>query len=181
MSSKESDEELIVAAIAGEQRAFRVLVERYESIVAKTVIGMLGSNQEAEDVGQEVFIRFYNALKNFKGEAKVSTYLCRIAINLSLNVLKKRKRNFQFFSSKDVEETTASLAISKEKDDEYKELIHLALSKISAEFRAVIVLRSLQAYSVKETAEILKIPMGTVMSRHKRGQEQLKKVLEKLR
>ena len=118
MSSKESDEELIKAAIAGKQEAFRVLVERYEDLVAKTVIGMLGSNQEAEDVGQEVFIRFYHALKNYKGEAKLSTYLCRIAINLSLNALKKKKRRFQFFSSKDVEETSDVLLTSEEKNNE---------------------------------------------------------------
>lgn len=181
MSHKESDEELIKAAIAGKQQAFRVLVERYESLVARTVIGMLGSNQESEDVGQEVFIRFYHALKNYKGEAKVSTYLCRIAINLSLNAIKKRKRVFQLFSSKNAEEVSDHVSISAESDYEHKELVHLALSKINTEFRAVIVLRSLQSYSVKETAEILKIPMGTVMSRQKRGQEQLKKVLEKLK
>lgn len=179
--SKQSDEELIETAIAGDQNAFRVLVERYESIVASTVIAMLGSNQEAEDVGQEVFIRFYHALKSYKGEAKLSTYLCRIAINLSLNALKKRKRIFQLFSSKDSEELSSIGMHSEEKDFEYKELVHMALAKINTEFRAVIVLRSLQGYSVKETAEILKIPSGTVMSRQKRGQEQLKKILEKLK
>ncbi|RMH54101.1 MAG: sigma-70 family RNA polymerase sigma factor, partial [Bacteroidetes bacterium] len=87
-----SDETLVARARQGDEQAFRNLVERYESTVAATVIGMLGAGPEAEDVGQETFIRFYRALHQFRGEAAVGTYLTRIAINLSLNALKRRRR-----------------------------------------------------------------------------------------
>ncbi|NIR47450.1 sigma-70 family RNA polymerase sigma factor, partial [candidate division KSB1 bacterium] len=92
-----TDRELIDNVRAGDSQAFEQLVKRYESQVAATVIGMLGSCQEADDVGQEVFIRFYKAIHQFREEARLGTYLTRIAINLSLNELKRRKRRHLLF------------------------------------------------------------------------------------
>ena len=83
------DLELVERARAGDDGAFRVLVERYESQVAGTVVGMLGRCPEADDVGQETFIRFYKGLAGYKATASVGTYITRIAINLSLNELKR--------------------------------------------------------------------------------------------
>ena len=84
------DAELIKLAQDGEDAAFAILVTRYESRIAKTVIGMLGDTIEADDVGQETFVRFYRSLGSFRGDAGLGTYLTRIAINLSLNELKRR-------------------------------------------------------------------------------------------
>jgi RNA polymerase sigma-70 factor (ECF subfamily) len=89
----EQDERLIIQSKAGDVAAFKELVQRHEGKVAGVVKSMLGSTPEAEDVGQEVFIKFYESLDKFRGDSMVSTYLVRIAINLSLNELKKRKRN----------------------------------------------------------------------------------------
>ena len=86
------DTALIDRARAGDEAAFRGLVERYESQVAATVVGMLGPGDEADDVGQETFVRFYQALSKFRGEAALGTYLTRIAMNLSLNAIKRRQR-----------------------------------------------------------------------------------------
>ena len=93
-----SDEQLVDAARGGDKDAFKELVGRYERRIATTVIGMLGHCAEADDVGQETFIRFYRALHSFRGESSVGSYLTRIAINLSLNELKRRKRRFSLFS-----------------------------------------------------------------------------------
>jgi RNA polymerase sigma-70 factor (ECF subfamily) len=87
-----TDRELIERARAGDERAFHDLVERYEPRVAATVVGMLGPGDEAEDVGQETFIRLYRSLDRFRGDSSLGTYLTRIAINLSLTALKRRKR-----------------------------------------------------------------------------------------
>src|SRR5215207_4833149 len=96
-----TDQELIGRARAGDERAFRLLVERFEPVVAATVTGMLGPGDDADDVGQETFIRFYRALGDFRGEASVKTYLRRIAVNLSLNALKRRRRFALRFLSRD--------------------------------------------------------------------------------
>src|SRR3970040_2420094 len=86
------DQELVGRSRGGDADAFRALVERYQGVVAGVVIRMLGHGDEADDVGQETFLRFYKALDTFRGEAAVKTYLTRIAMNLSLNALKRRRR-----------------------------------------------------------------------------------------
>ncbi|MDH5745133.1 MAG: helix-turn-helix domain-containing protein, partial [Candidatus Aminicenantes bacterium] len=79
---KLNEQELVRAAKNGDKNAFKELIKKYEHQVAATVIGMLGNCPEAEDVGQETFIRLYQSLDKFRGEASLGTYLTRIAINL---------------------------------------------------------------------------------------------------
>ena len=161
--------------------AFKQLVERYEGQIASTVIGMLGNGPEAEDTGQEVFIRFYKALDKFKGDAALGTYLTRIAINLSLNTLKKRKRT-QLIARLGGEQEKIMIQIpdnglSQEQRDT-QEWVQKGLQQLPTDFRAVVVLRLLDGYSTKETAEILGLPIGTVLSRLTRGQKKLKEILK---
>ena len=99
-----TDRALIDQARAGDEAALRVLIERYEPQVAATVVGMLGPGDEADDVGQETFVRFYQSLDKFRGDAALGTYLTRIAINLSLNALERRKRQRWRFWSRDDEQ-----------------------------------------------------------------------------
>lgn len=146
-------------------------------------MGMLGPVVEADDVAQEVFIRFYQALDNFRGESQVSTYLSRIAINLSLNELKRRQRQqkrFLFWQRGDQHMPDPVDEHTDPQRSEDQEMVHKALQYVEEEFRAVIVLRLLEGYSVKETADLLNIPMGTVASRLARGLDRLKEVLTKL-
>ena len=99
-------------------------MRRYESKVAATVVGMLGAGNEADDVGQETFIRFYNALKNFREEASVGTYITRIAINLSLNELRRRKRRRFLFKATDPENEAEEPAVNDTSDNfDKKEII----------------------------------------------------------
>ncbi|MGD9900839.1 MAG: RNA polymerase sigma factor [Calditrichaceae bacterium] len=173
-----NDAELIVEAKNGNPKACRDLVKRFESRVAATVIGMLGSTPEADDVGQETFIRFFNSLDSFRGDAEVSTYLTRIAINLSLNEIKRRKRK-SFLEFRDINDNDFSYD-DKQSDghqEEDKELINNAIQALKPDFRAVVVLRLIDGYTTSETSEILKIPVGTVLSRLARAQEKLKQIL----
>lgn len=94
---QDSDEELVDLSKEGDMDAFKELVNRHEGKVAGVVYSMVGQCPEAQDIGQDVFIRFYESLKKFRGEAAPSTYIVRIAINLSLNELKKRKRRNLLF------------------------------------------------------------------------------------
>ena len=174
-----SDLALIERAREGDERAFRALVERHESRVASTVIGMLGPGDEAEDVGQETFIRFYRSLDRFRGDSSIATYLTRIAINLSLTALKKRKRLRSRFVSRDgAARTDAEDAWDPREDIERQDArrrVRAAVDRLSADHRAVVVLRMIEGYSTRETAEILEIPVGTVMSRLARAMERLER------
>lgn len=173
-----TDEELVIAAREGDDDAFKEIVVRFEPIVARTVIGMLGDCAEADDVGQETFIRFYKALPRFRGDSSVKTYLTRIAMNLSLNELKRRKRRRLRFATKPVEEYH-DLADEKQEraGDVDKERVWMAIGELEDKFRSVVVLRLIDGYSTEETGRILGIPLGTVLSRLSRGQKKLRELL----
>jgi len=140
---------------------------------------MLGQCQEAEDVGQETFIKFYKNLKNFRGESSVGTYLTRIAINLSLNELKRRKRRRWLFSSINKKDYS-NIAAGEDRFErkETKEIVQQCIKKLAPEFQSVVVLRLISGYSVEETSKILKIPEGTVFSRLSRAQKKLRELLK---
>jgi RNA polymerase sigma-70 factor (ECF subfamily) len=176
------DNELVKASIEGDKKAFGEIVDRYQTMVARTVKGMLGDSVFAEDLGQEVFIKLYHSLPDFRGDAKLSTYIQKIAINLTLNEIKRRKRFFSMFSQTSgnkMHEYDVAESDEEEKKDA-KELVNKALKKMEPKFRIIITMRMLQGYSTKETAEILDLPLGTVLSRLARAQEQMRKILGKL-
>lgn len=175
--STPSDRELVQASMNGDSSAFRTLVERYESRIAATVVSMLGPGSEADDVGQETFIRFYNNMSNFRGDSALSTYLTRIAINLSLNVLKHRQRMQKYrLPLEHAHNETGNLPDYDAK--EKKQQVFRALQTLDAKHRAVVVLRYLRGYSTKQTADLLNVPQGTVLSRLARAQDKLKRVLK---
>mgnify|MGYP000639521792 CR=1 FL=1 len=176
-----TDEEIIQSIKAGDQSHFKYIIERYNTLVHSTVTHMLGINETAEDIVQNVFIRLFNHLDQFKGNSKLSTYITRIAINLSLNEIKRKKRR-TFLSLFTKEDQLIPIQDESDKTEVYdtKELISKGLYALDEKYRAVIVLRLIEEYSTKETAEILQLPEGTVLSRLARGQEQLRNVLKKL-
>jgi len=173
-----TDAELIAMALSGDQMAYRQLVLRYESRVAATVIGMLGYCPEAEDVGQETFIRFFKSIERFRGDSSVGTYITRIAINLSLNELKKRKRRNLFFQDKPIENLQVSDESGAFVKMENRDYINKALMLLNEKDRAVILLRLSEGCSTEETATILDMPVGSVLSRLSRAQKKLKELVK---
>lgn len=177
-----TDAELIEKIKENDRLAFKELIDKYETQIASVTLNMLGDCPEAEDIGQEVFIRFYKNINNFRGEAAINTYLTRIAINLSLNELKRRKRKRIFFTA--VVDVHDSPIMGQDGDDEYqdkeiRELINKSVQQLSSKYRAVVLLRLIEGFSTEETAQILAIPMGTVASRLARAQLKLKNMLSK--
>ncbi len=176
-----TDRALIDQARTGDEVALRALIERYEPQVAATVVGMLGPGDEADDVGQETFVRFYQSLDKFRGDAALGTYLTRIAINLSLNALERRKRQRWRFWSRDDEQAPPEPSVDgrdEQTASERAQAVHAALDQLKPAFRAVVVLRMIEGYSTKETAALLEIAEGTVLSRLSRGMKQLETILK---
>lgn len=180
--SSSDEHELVKSSLEGDKNAFGEIVTRYQGMVARTVKGMLGDTVFSEDIGQEVFIKLYHSLSDFRGEAKLSTYIQKIAVNLTLNEIKRRKRFFSMFSQKgnsDMHEFEVADQDDAERRDA-KEIVSKALMKMEPKFRIILTMRMLQGYSTKETAEILNLPLGTVLSRLSRAQEQMRGILSKL-
>lgn len=159
----------------GNMASFKLLVHKYEGKVAGVVKSMLGDTPEAEDVGQEVFIRLYEALDSFKGQSALGTYLVRIAINQSLNELKRRKRRSQLFSTLNGEAEKSTY----DPTNDLSEMIRFEINQLDPNARAVVTLRMIEGYSTEDTAKVLNIPLGTVLSRLSRAQKKLREVFNK--
>jgi RNA polymerase sigma-70 factor, ECF subfamily len=173
----DDDRALVARAAAGDESAFRVIVERHESAVARTVTAMLGPGDEADDVGQETFIRLFRALPNFRGDAQLRTYLTRIAVNLSCDALERRKRRSRWVrlvgGASDPPLAATDDAARAVEQDERNAVVRRAVQSLDAKYQAVVVLRLLEERSTNEAAELLGVPPGTVMSRLKRALEKL--------
>jgi RNA polymerase sigma-70 factor (ECF subfamily) len=176
-----SDSEIIDRILNGNPDLFRVLVERYKSPVAAIIKGMLGDCAEADDVGQETFIRLYNSLANFRGDAALKTYLIRIAMNLSLNEIKKKKRfnrSTVFIDSGVNVDHDDGMLVSER--TETMEMIQKAIDSLDSRQRSVFILRIVEGYSTKETAKILKIPLGTALSRLARAINEMRGLVTRI-
>ncbi len=176
------ENELVAQSLKGSSSAFGEIVRRYRGMVARTVKGMLGDSVYAEDIGQDVFIKLFKSLPEYRGEAKLSTYIQKIAVNLTLNELKRRKRFYSMFSqtgNNEMYEYEIPVHDTEEKR-EAAEIVGKALKSMDPKYRIILIMRMLQGYSTKETAEILDLPVGTVLSRLSRAQDQMKEILNKL-
>ncbi len=174
-----SDEMLVARVLGGDTEAFRTLVEHYETTVAGVVFGMVGPGADADDIGQEVMMKLYAALGGFRGEASLKTFVTRIAINHCLDHLKKRKRFFRRFRALDYEMDHALVGlVDSGKQAEERQAIGRALMNLPVPFRSVIVLRLIEGHSTSETAAILGMPEGTILSRLARAKKQMAAQLE---
>ena len=168
------DQDLVEFSKAGNMAAFKEFVKRHEGKVAGVIYSILGQGAEAEDVGQEVFVKFYESLGKFKGESAPATYLIRIAINQSLNEVKKRKRKNTIFTSIDHGKNVKMMD-----EEDINNVVQFELNKLDPDFQSVVTLRLIEGYSTQETADILDVPLGTVLSRLSRAQKKLREVLVK--
>ena len=169
---------LVEAVRAGKRDAFRKIVEQNERFITKVTVGMLNNTADAEDIAQETFLRFYRMMHQYKGESSLRTYLTKIAMNLSLNMLKKRKA--EAWKNRELSDNWLSDGVDSYKKLDDSALIEAALTALPEEFRSVVVLRLVQGFSTKETAGLLDIPQGTVLSRLARGQQKLREIIMKL-
>jgi len=166
---------------AGEPRAFEELVRGYQHRVFGVALRMLGSRAEAEEIAQEVFLRAHRALAEFRGEAKLSTWLYAIASRLCLNRLASGDRK----RVRDGEETLLRLpsgvadAAAELERTEIEGALREAIAGLPEERRIVVVLRDLEGLSYEEIGQALDLEPGTVRSRLHRARLDLKAKMER--
>ncbi len=144
---------------------------------------LTSSRQDAEDIVQEVFVRLYQKLEQFQGEAMLSTWLYRMTVNAGLDALRRFKRRQKWETSLALIVNEAAFAKEnpgQQAHIEISEKLQKALSRLRKPFRAVIVLRDFEGLAYDEIAEVLQIDKGTVASRLHRAYAKLKKELEAL-
>lgn len=185
-----SDNQLIEAAKAGDGDAFSEIVARYRNPLTNFLYRMLGDYEEAVDLAQESFVRVYFALERYRTDHAFSTYIYRIATNLAITELRKRKRRrilsmtglFDFGEGevKDLEpEDLRPNPAERLAQDERGRVIETALASLPEKYRAPVVLRDVEEKSYEEISDILNLSLGTTKSRISRGRAVLKEKLEK--
>lgn len=179
----DSDAPLVARAVAGDHKAFELLVIKYQRRVQRLIGRMVRDVDLVEDIAQETFIRAYRALAQFRGEAQFYTWLYRIAVNTAKKALMDLKRNptvsENSFKSDDDDETSflENELTSSETPDavlaskEIAQIINAALEALPEELRQAITLREIEGLSYEEISEAMNCPIGTVRSRIFRARE----------
>jgi len=185
-----SDAELVRTLVGGDVKAFEQLMRRHNRTLFRTARSILRDDAEAEDVLQESYLRAYRCLGEYRGEAKVSTWLVRIVVNEALARLRKEARRAAVvpIRSGDFDEHAYDVeAVMRDHDgpealaerEEIRRLIEQKIDALPDGFRTVFVLRALEELSVEETAAVLGIPPATVRSRFFRARSQLREALSR--
>ena len=178
-----SDEVLITLVQQGEPGAFRVLVERHQERIRNLIYSIFHEREIVDDLSQEVFIKAYEALSNFRFQSSFYTWLYRIAVNKSRDELRKRKvrRWFSLQTLLDSSDKDLNSKIVVEpRDNELQELVAAGLQSLPEKYRIAITLKDIDGLSYEEIAEIMECEIGTVKSRLSRARAMLRRVLEPL-
>lgn len=166
-----SDEELVQRAQQDDERAFGMLVQRYESKVYSLALRMVRNPEDAEDVLQDTFLRAFRGIKSFLGNSTFSTWIYRIAANSAL--MRLRKKQLPTVSIEDAEERETPISITDWKPGPVEQLLtqetlramEEAIESLPPEFRQVFILRDVEELSNAEVAEILDLSVAAVKSR----------------
>jgi RNA polymerase sigma-70 factor (ECF subfamily) len=180
------DSVIIKEILQGDKDKFRLLIEKYQEMVFRTVMGFVHNKEDADDLTQEIFIQVYQSLERFKGNSAFSTWLYRIAINASLNKIRRSplKIIFQRFDATPDEKKNQGPAKDSGEDpedilirQEQAEWVKRALDTLPENQRTAIVLSKYDDLPQKEIAQIMNISEGAVESLLQRAKNNLRKKL----
>lgn len=184
------DHELAEQACHGRERAYRELLERYERPVFSLVFRMVRDRSTAEDLAQEAFVRAFQAIGTYNPSYKFSSWLFKIANNLTIDHLRKRKLDTvsihgspHAISPEAEERSRITLESTGEDPEAYTEnrelggQIEEAIANLRPEYRTAVLLRHVEGYGYEEVAQIMDVPLGTAKTYIHRGRLQLKELL----
>lgn len=182
-----TDEQIVERALTGDQEAFGELVRRWERKIFALAYGILGSAEDARDATQETFFSAYRNLQGFRGEAKVSSWLHRIAVNQCISKQRRSRvrpetgiedelevAGERFLATAD----NASPASTAERE-EMREAVRRAVATLPQELREVVVMKELEGLTFQEISDALDVPLSTVKSRLYTALKQLRMRLGK--
>jgi len=179
-----TDEELVIAVQGGDSTAFDMLMRRWDRKIQGAAFRVLGSDDEARDVSQEAFLKAFRGLRSFKREARFSSWLYQIAMNLCRDRL-RRRRGREHVSLDDVIDSGEPalrqhpLALEALHSRDLSRAVAAAVDALSDEQREVVVLKEYEGLTFPEIASVLGVPLSTVKTRLYRALGQLRLELEK--
>jgi len=163
-------EGLVEACQRGDEAAFRSLYLAHRSEVHRVVFRLLGPSDELEDIVQEVFLQVYRSINNFRGQAKFSTWLHRVAVNVTLQHLRRRRSTISIRPDDRVGERLTDESLTRTPHEHYEttdrvRAVYQVLDELSPKKRAVLVMHDMEGKSAKEVAELVGAPIFTVRTR----------------
>jgi RNA polymerase sigma-70 factor (ECF subfamily) len=173
------NEELVARCIAGDRKYERKLFKKYRNPIYSLIFSILGQDSNIDDINQQVFIKIFRSLKNFKGLSSLKTWVYRITTKVCIDQLRKkyRKRQLHIISNTDYIDNHSDPSgtnPSKEQEQiELKKQIDDGLNKLSIDKRLVVTMFEMEGLSLQEISEILNKPVGTVKSRLFHGRKEL--------
>lgn len=193
MSEGDVDALLVQRAQQGEQRAFEMLVIKYQRRIERLIGRMVRDADLVQDIAQESFIRAYRALPQFRGDSAFYTWLYRIAVNTAKKALVELKRDPVIFesamhlpddgdetSSREIEQTDGETPEAVLASKEIAQAVNAAVEALSEDLRQAITLREIEGLSYEEIADVMNCPIGTVRSRIFRAREAIAERLRPL-
>ena len=185
METVGTDEVIVERALGGDAEAFGELVRRWERRIFALAYGMLGREEDARDATQETFLAAFRNLRGFRGEAKVSSWLHRIAVNQCLT--RQRRAKVRSESALDEEEAGAAQVAAPLEESPARVVegrqrtaaVRRALNGLPVELRQIVVMKEFEELTFREIAEALELPLSTVKSRLYTGLKQLEMRLAK--
>ena len=165
----------IEMAARGDTTAFEEIYKQCSSTVYTIALGVTRNRQDAEEATQDVFVKVFHGLKNFRFSSSFNTWLYRIAINTAINIYRKHARHgaalLQYDELKDTRKVVPDTQEEEADRGDVAARVAALLDNISPEHRSCIVLREIEGLNYKEMAGVLSIPLNTVRSRLKRARE----------
>ena len=180
-SELRDDSELAGIAAAGDGRAFEIILQRHRARIIRICLRMLGNRNEAEEAAQDSFVKIYFHLRDYDRSRSFTVWSASIAINECRDRLRKRSRTSRMFrdlSAADSEQARLD-ALGTDNGSEKLDAVEQALEKLPAKLKEVIVLKAYGEHSYDDIAKILKVRVGTVMSRLFRARKKLSEILDR--
>jgi len=169
-------DEVIKQAVGGDRAAFESIYRRFSPMVYSVALGVLNNTEDSQEVTQDVFVKIYHQLKNFRFDASLKTWIYRVTINTALNYRKKRAHrenqvNMDEATMDHFQESNAKPEITDQ--EEHQQVIQKLLSHLNPDQRTCIILRNMEGLTYEEIAQTLRININTVRTRLKRAREKL--------
>lgn len=184
----DNEKELVNKARDGDIEAFEFLIHEYQKKVFNIAYRMIGNYDDASELAQEVFIKAYKSIRNFKGDSSFSTWIYKVTTNVCLDEIRKRKNKKVISLDEEIEYKDGEVKRqikderpSPEKILENKQVrkaVEDSINELADDFKTVIVLRDVQGFSYEEISKMIDCPQGTVKSRINRARQSLKQILK---
>jgi RNA polymerase sigma-70 factor, ECF subfamily len=186
METLSSDEIIVERALTGDAEAFGELVRRWERRIFALTYGMLGREEDARDATQETFLAAFRNLRGFRGEAKVSSWLHRIAVNQCISRQRRSRVRSESALDEEQEKDAASFAaplsyspVRLAEGRQETLAVRRAINSLPVEMRQIVVMKEFEELTFREIAEALELPLSTVKSRLYTAFKQLQMRLQK--